>query len=176
VPEDLAEKDTFSPYLACVLQALLCLLACTIRSCPIQKAFCVLTRGALREHIFVILKSFDIEDTVTLSEGASGRGLKFAFCRCGCADFHSGSPFIKWESPSFILADDLGPFWPAISHFLLSGMGYQDMATFCQPRFCFALSRHAFDKLPLASSLSCSLFPKDCCQAFDSLWLDVIFP
>lgn len=46
----------FSPYPACVLQALRCHLACTIYPCSVQKAFCVLTRGALGEHVFIILK------------------------------------------------------------------------------------------------------------------------
>lgn len=75
---------------------------------PSAERSCVLTRGVLRERIFITLKWFGIEDTVTLLGREADRGLKCTFCKCGCADFYSISPSIKWESPSFILADDLG--------------------------------------------------------------------
>lgn len=53
----------------------------------------------LRELIFIILKWFDIEDIVTLLGREADRGLKYTFCRCGCAHIYSVSPFIKWASP-----------------------------------------------------------------------------
>lgn len=65
--------------------------------------------------------------------------------------------------------------WPAITHFLCSGMGYQDMATFCQPCFCFSLSWHAFDKLAWRLPSLTVFFWRTGFQGFDILWLHVIF-
>lgn len=104
VPEDLAEKDVLSSFLAVSIRHCQAILPYHL-FLPSESAFCVLTRGVLREHIFIVSKWFDIEDTLLGRE--ADKGLKYTFCRCSYADVYSVSLFVKWESP-FILPGDLG--------------------------------------------------------------------
>lgn len=87
-------QRTFSPPTLHALQALLCHLACTIYSCPGQKAFCVLTDVHLGNTFSYPLNHLMLRTQSHCQEG-SDRGLQYAFSWYGCAGFHSVTPFIE---------------------------------------------------------------------------------